>query len=76
VSEVGLGEGDAILATARQLGGAVGMAIAVAPVGDVSADLASDPIVYLLLAAAGLAVSLLAVIPAAGRGPPRGSRGV
>ena len=75
LGEAELGEGNAILATARQLGGAVGVAIAVALVGDVSADLASYRIVYLLLAAAGLTVSLLAVIPAAERGPPRGSRG-
>ena len=73
--EAELAEGNAILATARQLGGAVGVAIAVALVGDVSADLASYRIVYLLLAAAGLAVSLLAVIPSAERGSSRGSRG-
>ncbi len=66
-----LGEGNAILATARQLGGAVGVAIAVALVGEVSADLAAYRIVYLLLAAAGLVVSLLAVIPADERGSAR-----
>ena len=54
-----LAEGNAVVATARQLGGALGVAVAIVLVGQAGAGLAAHRAVFVVIAAGGLATAAL-----------------